>query len=71
MGSGDYRLIITSTGWKELYAFFPIKLNNGKWIWFKPFYGRAITGLDSTGLFQDIEFADIFYVIANPTKSLF
>ena len=71
MGNGDDRLIITSTGWKKLYAFFPIKLNNGKWIWLKPFYGRTFTGLNGTGFFQDIEFADVFYVITHPNKSIF
>lgn len=67
----DDRLIIQSTGWKKRYAYIPVKLINGKWIWFKPFYSRIFIGLGGSGFFKEIEFADLFYVITNPDKSIF
>lgn len=72
MGNNDdNRIIIQSTGWKQLYAYLPVKLINGKWIWFKPFFTRAFIGVNGTGFFQKTEFADIFYVMANPDNAIF
>jgi hypothetical protein len=64
-------LIITSTGWNKMFSYIPVKLINGKWIWFKPFYARVCTGVNHSGFIQITEFADLFYVIANPDKSIF
>jgi hypothetical protein len=69
--NSDDRTIIHSTGWEQRYAYVPVKLINGKWIWLKPYYARAFIGIDVYGFFKEIELADLFYVIANPVKSIF
>jgi len=67
----DYKLVVTSTGWRESYAIIPRKLASGRWIWFDTYFYRAIVGVDSAGFFSEIERGDIFHVICNPDDAIF
>jgi len=60
---------IKSSKWCKKFAYYPIKLTNGKWIIFKSYYYRKTLGLCKDGFCDLEEYGDIFYVMIHPDSS--
>lgn len=70
IGKDTDHLKVYTTDWRKTFAYFPVKLSNNKWIWWKSFYIRKSIILSAGGIGSQIEMGDIFYMMQHTEKGV-
>ena len=61
---------VYTSNWKEHFAYLPIKLTTGQWVWWKSFFTRQKIVLTPGGFHSTIEIGNLFYVMSHTEKGV-